>query len=209
MALEWDESGIQGMRRWLGRLWQLVDKNDPSGVGEESSLGPAMHDTIKQVTEDLDKRHAFNTAIAALMTLSNALRKSKRSAPLWAEARDALFIMLAPLAPHIADEAWHVMHNGTSVFGQKWPDQLEVMSVGASARGMTSQMVAVNVMVNGKKRGSVELETKWMQEGATESILQCVKLSAVGEKWLSDASITQTIVVAKQNMVNIVTGKKN
>jgi leucyl-tRNA synthetase len=202
MALEWDESGIQGMRRWLGRLWQLVASSDSEGAVEDGGLHQAMKDAVKQVTEDLEHRHAFNTAIAALMTLSNSLRKATRSSPHWSEARDALFVMLAPLAPHIADEAFFVMH-GSSVFDSKWP----IVTNATSSSSVQTKFVAVSVLVNGKKRATLDLESDWMQHARAEPILNHIRKSSVGGKWIGTAKVTNVVIVAKQNMVNLVTDK--
>jgi leucyl-tRNA synthetase len=198
MALEWDESGIQGMRRWLGRLWQLVASDETSA--EETDLEGARSDAIRQVTDDLEHRHAFNTAIAALMTLSNVLRRSKRSSLHWKEARDELFIMLAPLAPHIADEAWQTLH-GKSVFEEKWPNSAALSTLAKSEA--PGDRVTVSVLVNGKKRATLQIDHALLS--SSDLLLQHVQASPVGAKWLSGARVAQVVVVAKQNMVNIVT----
>lgn len=207
MALEWDESGIQGMRRWLQRLWQLVAANEETDAGgrggEEHDLKRATYEAVLQVTGDLEQRYAFNTAIAALMSLSNSLRRSnRRTAAHWNEARDALFIMLAPLAPHIADEAWITLH-GKSVFSEAWPTVSNETSSGKQQQ--QAERVSVSVLVNGKKRASIEMESEWLATANNDAILKCVRASPVGEKWLAvGGDVSQVIVVAKQNLVNLV-----
>jgi leucyl-tRNA synthetase len=214
MALEWDESGIQGMKRWLGRIWQLVvantkqedDVDVASSAETEVNLDEVLRDTILQVTADLDHRHAFNTAIAALMTLSNVLRRSARSREEWKTARDALLVMIAPLAPHIADQAWFVLYN-SSVFEQKWPEAQAATTTTTTVQDASATREVVTILVNGKKRGVLELESKLMQDENKEALLGIVRVSQMGQKWLQNAQVSQVIVVAKQKMINFVIAK--
>ncbi len=205
MALEWDESGIQGMKRWLGRLWQLVETGvtaeEAAGATVSKELDDGLREAVVQVTADLEQRFAFNTAIAALMTLSNVLRKlSPQSARGWSDARDALFIMMSPLAPHVADEAWHVLHGGQSVFSQSWPVAQKGETVAEAAEAVT-----VTVLVDGKKRAALEMSSEVWNGGDKEAIMRLARLAV--PKFLPAATEVQMVVVARSKMVNLVTSK--
>ena len=213
MALEWDESGIQGMKRWLGRLWYLLstplDCDAKSKSKKEDIVADALMTCINQVTLDLSQRYGFNTAIAALMTLSNVLKKTSPS-PVWLEARDALLIMLAPLAPHFASESWHVLHPDQDVFAQSWPEisAATVLAKEAATKPQSEDSsVSVNVMVNGKRRASVEMSLKTLAGSDRDAILNGVHSSV--HKWIGGESVSphDMIVVPKQRLVNLVTKK--
>lgn len=125
MALQWDESGVLGMSRWLQRLWVLAcveglaDRGPPA---PGSKLQVELDAAVKRVTEATGTRFLFNTAIAQLMTLSNVLKSCPpASTPGWFHARRALIIMLMPYAPHFADHVWvKVAHHARDE--PKWPE---------------------------------------------------------------------------------------
>ncbi len=212
MALEWDESGIQGMRRWLLRLWQLAETKVEATAEQSAATGEldeCLRETIAQVTADLEHRHSFNTAIAALMTLSNVLRRlePQASSRSWAAARDALFVMLSPLAPHMADEAWLLMHPVTSVFAEKWPRvDAAAEARWASAAPEAEELVPVTLLVDGRKRSSVNMAAALLHGGDKDKILQQTR-GAVEDKWLRGATVANIVVVPKQRIINLVTKK--
>src|SRR5207253_134321 len=110
--LEWDTVSIAGVHRWLGRVWRAVFGAAGPGAGGSASgseLRRLAHRTMQAVTADLE-RIAFNVAIAKLMTLSNELQRAvddRVEAPALREAAEALVLLLAPIAPHLAEELWH------------------------------------------------------------------------------------------------------
>jgi leucyl-tRNA synthetase len=206
MALEWDESGIKGMERWLGRLWKIVHEKPASSSSSvmDKALGKALNDCIAQVTLDLDKKYGFNTAIASLMTLSNVVKKTPSSTAGWVAARDARVVMLAPFAPHFSAESWSVLHPSSeevSVFSQKWPSLVELQGGGKQDEGV----VSVTVLVNGKKRSAAELDARVLAEGDKDVIFSAVE--PLVKKWIT-TSVERIISVPKQRMINIVTRKK-
>lgn len=131
--LEWDEADVEGQFRFLNRVWRLVNDYANMGVGgkkvdlekltkEEKDLRRAIHSGIKAITEDVEDEYQFNTAISELMKLSNALSDAKcHNSPVYAEGIKTLVVMLAPFAPHIADELWNLLGNKSSVHQQGWP----------------------------------------------------------------------------------------
>ena len=114
---DWDASGIEGVHRFLNRVWML-GLTDPGAGPRDRAIDRALHRTIAKVTADLETYH-FNTAIAAMMELSNALQHA--SGPSRADAVDKLILLLAPFAPHIAEELWHRRGGTGTVHRQTWP----------------------------------------------------------------------------------------
>lgn len=218
MALEWDESGIQGMKRWLVRLWELIQP----AAGGESSAEPvhdhekdqileALHKCVQQVTLDLADRHSFNTAIAALMTLSNVLRKNQEVSTSgnhhlsqsWFVARDALIVMLSPLAPHFACEAWSLMHpQSPDVWSQSWPTISSHKA--ATDLAAPSSVVSVTVLVDGRKRANVNIDAALLTDPDQKGLVDALHPSVA--KWLP-ARPAQVIVVPAKCLVNLVSSK--
>jgi leucyl-tRNA synthetase len=161
--LEWSDQGVEGAYRFLNRLWRLVhfyadqlasapelDKEALSKTDKE--LRRIHHATVKKVSDDINDRFNFNTAISSVMELVNALYgyKEKTAEPNMAVVRDAIrdvVLLLAPFAPHYTEELWASIGNNTSVHQQSWP----VYDVNA----LVAEEVEVVVQINGKVRDKV------------------------------------------------------
>lgn len=165
----WTEEGVQGAWRYLNRVYRLVaeqrveikaqpDLLEPARLeGPHKALYQKLHQTIKKVTEDLEALR-FNTAIAALMELLNALgdyRKTEGVTPVFREAVLRYIQMLAPFAPHLAEELWHEFY-ADSVFKAPWPHLDEAALVADSFE--------LVVQVNGKLRGKATVSTQASEE---------------------------------------------
>jgi leucyl-tRNA synthetase len=150
----WNYQGIEGVTRFLNRVWNVVA--DPSTEAPAASGAPetasrelrrAVHHAIKEVTDDFEA-FQFNTAVAELMTLQNALSRPEHRAlagtPAWREAVRALLLLLAPIAPHVSEELWHRSGFEGSVHLQDWPDH--------DAEALARATVRLAVQVNGKLR---------------------------------------------------------
>jgi leucyl-tRNA synthetase len=169
---DWDDSGIGGVHRWLQRVWTLAMER-PSGVsgqsasGDERELKRKMHQTIKKAGDDIEG-FRFNTMVAALMEYTNYLQKAKETplygAPVWSEAIEALVLMLAPSAPHLAEELWERLGKPYSVHRQRWPEYNEASAF--------EDVFTLVVQVNGKVRGKVELPTGIGEEEAKEEAMK-------------------------------------
>ncbi|HVX58183.1 MAG TPA: class I tRNA ligase family protein, partial [Candidatus Saccharimonadales bacterium] len=159
--------GIAGTRRFLDRVWTLVQEflespTEAKGNIDETALLATTHRTIKKVTEDLEKL-GFNTAIAAMMGLVNELYRAKANdgvaqTPAWRGCLEALIQMLAPFAPHIAEEMWHDMGHEESIHVTNWPlwdDELA-----------KEEMITLAVQINGKVRGEILVAADITQEEA-------------------------------------------
>lgn len=176
----WSVEGMGGCYRFLSRVWTLVQEYNAVDGGEVESgeLKHAVHKTIKKVSDDL-KDMGFNTAIAALMELVNELFRIKASdnyqAVEWQWALETLVQLLAPFAPHIADELWEQLGGEESVHITEWPVHDE--------KYLVSDTVKIVIQVNGKLRGQVEVAKDSQQvdvESAAKGV-ETVKTHLKGE----------------------------
>ncbi|NRB38761.1 MAG: leucine--tRNA ligase [Pseudomonadales bacterium] len=173
-SLEWNDSAVEGANRFLKRFWKLSYNNiqlsdvpdlDPAALNkDQQALRRKTHETIAKVTEAYGKRYAYNTAIAAVMELTNDVAKLKdktgQSAAVEREALEAAVLVLAPIAPHICHELWHAFGHENDVIDQAWPEVDEAALVKSS--------VEVVIQVNGKLRGKVEVAIDSTQEAMLE-----------------------------------------
>ncbi len=199
----WDEGGpfglegIAGIWRWLNRLWGLVLSEPTFGEGEAAAaraLRRLTHQTIRRVTEDLEG-FRFNTAIAALMEMTNGLIRARDGGPLdrsaWNEAVDALLRMLAPLAPHIAEELWARTGRTYSVHRQAWPEW--------EADLARAEEITLVVQVNGKLRDRIQVSAEIDEGRARELALASPHV----QKHIDQKQVRRVIYVPGK-LVNIV-----
>lgn len=205
--LEWNDQGVDGCYRFLNRVWRLVYENldlvRGAGAVEASRLGDqprdlrrAVHRTIKKVTEDIDGSFHFNTAIAAVMELLNAVSAfpDKNSCPeVIKEALEATVRLLSPFVPHICEELWHHLGHQESLEQCGWPSWDE------AALATDTQLIVVQV--NGKVRGKVTVPV--------EADNRTVELAALSdpnvERFLEGQTVRKVIVVPGR-LINIVVG---
>jgi leucyl-tRNA synthetase len=206
---DWDDSGIGGVHRWLQRVWTLVETDrgrqtadsggQPSAVvgqpsAVEKELRRKTHQTIKRVTEDLEA-FRFNTMVAALMEYTNYLQKAREQVPsasdAWREAIDALVLMIAPSAPHLAEELWQKMGRAYSVHQQAWPAWDEKIAA--------EEVFTLAVQVNGKVRDRVTLPVGVSEAEAKDAALKAENV----QKYLQGKPPKQVIYVPGR-LVNVV-----
>ncbi|MCD6230921.1 MAG: leucine--tRNA ligase [Dehalococcoidia bacterium] len=195
---EWSDSGIVGISRWLNRIWSLitetayVSKDIQSEA--ERQLQYVTHKTIKKVTEDLGK-FRFNTMLASLMEFTNYLAKVKQESEvgnsLWTEAITYLLLLLAPTAPHIAEELWEKTGHPYSIHNQHWPEFNAELT-----REETFTMV---IQVNGKLRDRVSVPANISETEAKKVALTRDKI----KNYTSGKTIAKVIYVTKR-LVSIV-----
>ena len=202
--LEWSDRGVQGCYRFLNRVRNLVEeiksKHKKTVLKtydqEEKKLNRITHSAIKKVTEDIESFH-FNTAIAAIMELSNGiydyLRKKGTSSHL-RESVEKLIPLLAPFAPHICEELWEVLGHRGSVIKKSWTryDQ-EVIK---------KEEVLIVIEVNGKVRSKVEVPVNLEEE----EIKKRAQVDERVRKYIDNKKIKRIIYVPKR-LVNIVVGE--
>ena len=161
----WDGRGIEGVSRFLRRALSLVGDGDPSGAeADPSHLPRRTNRTIKKVTDDL-AAFRFNTAIASLMEHTNYLLaiKGEVGEEEWADALRAFVLLLAPFAPHHAEEMWDALGEPYSVHEQPWPSWDEAL--------IQAQEITLVVQVNGKLRDRIEVPADITEEAAKELAL--------------------------------------
>jgi leucyl-tRNA synthetase len=150
----WNYQGIEGVSRFLHRVWNLALDPLPAVAPDEAAereLRRAVHTAIAEVTDDLEA-FRFNTAVAELMTLQNAMTKARAAGvgeAAWREACLALVTLLAPLTPHLAEELWHRLGHDASVHLERWPE--------ADAAALVRETARYAVQVNGRLRGEIEV----------------------------------------------------
>jgi leucyl-tRNA synthetase len=182
----WSSRSIVGVRRFLERMVKISEKPAASGKPDQA-LVKLCHKTIKKVTNDTEGLN-FNTAIAQLMIYSTELAREEGLHPeLW----EPLILMLAPYAPHLAEELWEKAGKKPSVSKQGWPAYLDGLT-----RDETIEFV---FQVNGKVRDKLELPVGLSKEEAQEKALASEKV----RKWIAGKQIKQVIVVPNK-LINIV-----
>ena len=207
-SLEWSDQGVQGSFRFLNRIWNLIQEHVDTGIPEKLefdnnnkealSLRIKTHQTLKKVKDDYERRHAFNTAIASVMELSNKIPKqfitnnssvSERSAA--HEAIMNIVIMLAPITPHLSQHLWWELGKDTPIIDHTWPE--------ADPELLIEETVEIAVQINGKLRATVNLDPNANQETFENKALADVNV----QKYLENKDIKKIIFVPGR-LINIV-----
>jgi leucyl-tRNA synthetase len=188
----WSTDSICGIRRFLEKVWLLNQKskiknqNDKSKF-KQNEISKLLHKTIKKVTEDIEA-FKFNTAISQLMILVNAMQKAQK---LPVTSYQLLITLLAPFAPHLAEELWERLGYKESIFKQRWPEY--------DAGLVKDDKVTIVVQVNGRVRGQIELELGLTQE----EIVKRAKNQPNIQKWIGGKEVKKEIYVPN-HLVNFV-----
>jgi len=204
-SLEWSNSGVQGAQKFLQRIWRLatevLDGQSIEALNSDElndNLKAARrktHETIQKVSDDIGRRYAFNTAIAAVMELMNTLtkldKKDSAARSVLKEALNAITRMLAPITPHISHTLWQELGNEDSILDAPWPE------VDESALVRTS--IQIVVQVNGKVRGKIDVPANVDQDGA----IAAAKLDEKVQSFIDGKTIRKEIYVPGR-LVNIV-----
>ncbi len=166
---EWSDSGIVGMSRWLNRMWNLVETGYAGQTAlpkAEKELRHLVHKTTKKATEDLEK-FRYNTMLASLMEFTNYLSKVQEarnvSAGLWQEAIAYLLLLLAPSAPHLAEELWTRTGHPYSIHSQSWPRFDEDLA--------KEEEITLAIQINGRLRDKLLVPASIAEEEAKEQAL--------------------------------------
>ena len=172
------DEGIAGVQRFLEGVWRLVRQFDPNAQASDV-LRRCVHRTIAKVQEDLEELR-YNTAIAALMSLANDIR---RHGPADRWVLESLLIMVAPFAPHLAEELWEALGHRTSIFDARWPAY--------DPTALVEEVVELAVQVNGKVRGRLRVARN---EGEQEIVRAAQELPSV-RAHLEGKTIRKQVVV--------------
>ena len=194
---EWFDTGISGVSRWLNRVWNLaLDEYQPGKVdpNAERELARLTHQTIRRVTGDMD-RLRFNTMLAALMEMTNELARVKEAAAVskaaWDQSVASLVLMLAPTAPHLAEELWEKTGHPYSIHNQRWPAWDEALA--------KEEEITLVVQVNGKVRDRISVPASISEEEAKAKAMASPKV-----KPYLDAGKLASAIYVPGRLVNLV-----
>ena len=205
MTLEWQESGVEGAKRFLGRVWNLVYQyqQNPAKTAldvtalsaDQKALRREAHKTIAKVSDDIGRRQTFNTAIAAIMELMNKLTKapleSEQDRAVMAEALSAVVRMLYPITPHICFELWQALGNETAIDTAEW--------VKADESAMVEDEKLIVVQVNGKVRGKVTVAAD-----ADEETVKTIAFADENVKKFTDGQQIVKVIYVAGKLLNVV-----
>jgi leucyl-tRNA synthetase len=210
--LEWDEQGIEGSARFLKKLYRLVDQHATrlksvevdlvsktdltNATAKEKTLVRKTHQTLKSVTNDFEHRWHFNKSIALLMELVNELHAAE---PLDVDLNpvilkrilDVMALMLAPMAPHIAEELWEMLGNQGGISKAKWPRYREDLT--------REEQIEIIIQINGRLRGKMVVEESLGEDETRERAMTDPRIAPL----LAGKQILKVVVVPKK-LVNIV-----
>jgi leucyl-tRNA synthetase len=204
-SLEWSDAGVEGAFRFLKRLWKAVHDHVEKGVvtaygggnltAELKALRFQLHSTIQKVSDDYGRRQQFNTAIAAVMELMNALAKACDGSPagraVMQEALEAAVQLLAPIVPHACQALWAELKDGANLLDAPWPR--------VDATALAQDEIELVLQVNGKLRGSITVA----KDASKEAIEQLALANPNVQKFMEDKP-AKKIVVVPGRLVNVV-----
>ena len=205
MTLEWQESGVEGAKRFLGRVWNLVYEysQNPAKTAldvtalsaDQKALRRDVHKTIAKVSDDIGRRQTFNTAIAAVMELMNKLTRapleSEQDRAVMSEALSAVVRMLYPITPHICFELWKALGNESNIDNAEW--------VKADEAAMVEDEKLIVVQVNGKVRGKVTVAAD-----ADEETVKTVAFADENVKKFTDNTQIVKVIYVPGKLLNVV-----
>lgn len=202
--LEWNDAAVEGCYRFLNRVWRLVmqvmEMDPAKGLGElknvsDRNMNHEMHRMVKRVGDDIALRFNFNTAISSIMEMVNSfygyLENEDADSALAHEAAEKLLLVLAPFAPHITEELWHILGHKDSIHAQDWPEYDEA--------ALTKDSIEIVIQINGKIR------ERLMVAGGLDAaeLEEQIKAHASFGKWTDYKNVVKMIVVPNK-LVNIV-----
>lgn len=210
--LEWNENGLAGAYRFLTKIWRLVmehkenmefgEINLTAVSREDKALIIKLNQTIKKVTESIENDYHFNTSIAATMELINetqdfktniieAGKSTSESKKIFGEVVRNIILMLSPFTPHFCDDLWEEMGNKGYLFNEAWPTYKKELTI--------SSDVVIAVQVNGKVRGTVEVE-----RGTSKEVVEKLALEIENVKKHMEGKTLAKVIVVPEKIVNIV-----
>ncbi len=204
-SLEWSDSAVEGASRFLRRLWNLVREHVAGGVApalggvelsnDQKAIRRKTHETIRKASDDIGRRYTFNTAIAAVMELSNALGRFNDSSAagraVRQEALEAIVLVLAPIVPHVSHRLWRELGHDTPVVDAAWPR--------VDDAALDRDTVELVVQVNGKLRSRIEVPA----DAAREAIERRA-LTDDNVRRFTDGKTVRRVVVVPGKLVNVV-----
>ncbi|HAQ50617.1 MAG TPA: leucine--tRNA ligase [Gammaproteobacteria bacterium] len=205
-SLEWSDTAVEGASRFLKRLWRAVyehqqvnDSRVPLQIesldDELKALRRQIHQTVRKVSDDLGRRHTFNTAIAAVMELMNAVNKchqnSVQAIAVKQEALEHIVLLLSPVTPHICHCLWQALGHEQAIIDVDWPKVDEA--------ALIQDKVTIMVQVNGKLRSKIAISSDADKASIEQQALSCEQVA----KFIAEKTIKKVIIVPNR-LVNIV-----
>ncbi len=205
LTLEWSEAGVEGAQRFLKRLWRAVAEHAAQGRppalesvaldAAQRALRCQVHETIAKVGDDIGRRYTFNTAVAAVMELLNAVTKSEDATPqgraVKQEAYEAIVLLLTPVVPHVCESLWQGLGRNGSVMSARWP--------AADGEALKRDSLELVVQVNGKLRGRISVPAD-----AARELLEQAALNEPSVQPFVQGKTVRKIVVVQGRLVNVV-----
>jgi leucyl-tRNA synthetase len=207
-SLEWSDSAVEGAHRFLRRLWKQVHDHLQHGLpvnsltvsdlsDEQTELRRKVHETIQKVSDDTERRQTFNTAIAAIMELSNAIGRfhdvSPQGRAVMHEALETAVLLLSPIVPHICHQLWQHLGHEQAVIEATWPLVDEA--------ALTRSTVEIVVQVNGKVRARIEVAA----DADEDTLLHLALAEENVQKHMQGKTLRKKIAVPNK-LLNIVVG---
>ncbi|QFT84756.1 Leucine--tRNA ligase [Halomonas sp. THAF12] len=206
-SLEWSDSGVEGAHRFLKRLWRMVAEHVEAGTpgeldldalnDDQRELRRKTHETIQKASDDIGRRTTFNTAIAAVMELTNAIGKFEDASPLGLavarEAVEACVLLLAPITPHACHALWAELGHDEPAIDAAWP------ALDESA--LTRDTIELVVQVNGKLRARLEVPAE-----ADKAAIEAQAMAAENVQRHLEGKTVRKVIVVPGKLVNIVVG---
>jgi len=204
-SLDWKEDGVEGMARFLRRLWRAVHQHvqlgaapalDTSALSDaQKDLRRALHETIAKVGDDFGRRRTFNTAIAAIMELLNTVSRfsddGAQSRAVLQEVWESVTLMLSPVVPHVAHALWVELRGSDGILDQRWPV--------ADTQAMIRDQITLVVQVNGKLRGKIDVAA----DAGKDAIIAAALAEESVQRFIAGAPVKKQIVVPGK-LVNLV-----
>ncbi|MCC6594576.1 MAG: leucine--tRNA ligase [Xanthomonadales bacterium] len=204
--LEWSQAGVEGMARFLRRIWRMVAEHVAAGpapaldaaalTAADKALRTKLHETIEGVNRDIGTRYTFNTAIAKVMELSNAIGKFEASGPasraVLQEAWEAIALMLNPITPHTSHALWQALGHPEELLENRGFPQ-------ADPAALVKELITVVVQVNGKLRGKLEVAP-----GSGEELLRPLAFANPDVAKFIEGKNLRKFIVVPDKLVNIV-----
>jgi leucyl-tRNA synthetase len=206
-ALEWSDEGVEGAFRFMKRLWKAVYQHVGSGPAPaldvaaldeaQRTLRRQVHETLAKVTTDVGRRRTFNTAIAAVMELMNALGKLSDSSPaaraVMQEALENIALLLSPIVPHICHALYAELKPGAIALDAAWPK--------ADPAALEQDEIELVVQVNGKLRGQIRVP-----KAADKAAIETMALASPNVQKFIEGMAVKKVIVVPGRLVNIVAG---
>jgi len=208
-SLEWSDEGVEGAARFLKRLYRIIFNHVSGGEvapldkdalnDDQKKLRLKLHQTIEKVGDDIGRRYTFNTAIAAVMELTNELSKfkadSENARAIVQESLDAMVLMLSPIVPHFSHAMWEALGHSVAVIDESWPR--------ADKAALVQESVELMVQVNGKLRSKIKVAAD-ADKAAIEKMAQGLASNDEHVKAHTEGKTVRKIIVVPGRLVNIV-----